>query len=145
MSKSASGFSLLELMIVMVILGLLAAVLVPKIMDRPSEARVTKAVADMRALETALRFYKLDNGRYPTTEQGLDALIHEPDEPPTPNNWRTGGYLEASSTPKDPWGSEYRYRSPGEDDRDYEITSLGADSEEGGEGYDKDINSWERN
>lgn len=143
MSKSTSGFSLLELMIVMVILGLLAAVLVPKIMDRPSEARVTKAVADMRAMETALRFYKLDNGRYPTTDQGLMALIEEPDEPPTPKNYRKGGYLEASSVPTDPWGMEYIYRSPGDDDRDYEIISLGADSEEGGEDYDQDINSWE--
>jgi general secretion pathway protein G len=139
----SSGFSLIELMVVMVILGLLAAALVPRIMDRPDEARVTKAKTDIRALQTALRFYKLDNGRYPTTEQGLEALVEEPDIPPEPRNYRRGGYLEAENIPADPWGNDYIYRAPGENDRDYEIISLGADGEEGGEEYDSDIHSWE--
>lgn len=141
--KHNSGFSLIELMVVMVILGLLAAALVPRIMDRPEEARVTKAKADIRALQTALRFYKLDNGKYPTTEQGLRALVDEPEIPPEPHNYRQGGYLEAESIPADPWGGAYIYRSPGDNERDYEIISLGADGEEGGEGFDADITSWE--
>jgi general secretion pathway protein G len=138
-----SGFSLIELMVVMVILGLLAAMLVPRIMDRPEEARVTKAKTDMRALQTALRFYKLDNGRYPTTEQGLEALVEKPTRPPEPRDYRKGGYLESETIPEDPWGNEYIYRSPGEDERDYEIISRGADGEEGGEDFDADIKSWE--
>jgi general secretion pathway protein G len=140
---NSAGFSLIELMVVMVILGLLAATLVPRIMDRPAEARVTKAKADIRALQTALRFYKLDNGRYPTTEQGLEALVEKPDLPPDPNNYRKGGYLEAESIPEDPWGNDYIYRSPGEEDREYEIISRGADGEEGGEEFDADISNWE--
>lgn len=137
------GFSLIELMIVVVILGLLAGVLVPRIMDRPDEARVTTAKTDISTLEQALRLYYLDNGNYPTTEQGLEALINKPDSEPVPNNWRSGGYLEASSVPKDPWGNEYIYRSPGDEGRDYEIISLGADGEEGGSGFDSEIRSWE--
>ncbi len=138
-----SGFSLIELMIVVVILGLLAGLLVPRIMDRPEEARVTKAKTDIRTIESALRFYRLDNGFYPSTEQGLQALIREPESSPVPRNWSQGGYLEASSVPKDPWGHEYIYRSPGEGDRDYEIISLGADGQEGGTGYNQEIRSWE--
>lgn len=137
------GFSLIELMIVVVILGLLATLLVPRIMDRPEEARVSKAMMDIRTLESALRLYRLDNGAYPTTEQGLAALIRAPETGPAPRNYRTGGYLEGSSAPKDPWGNEYRYRSPGEQQRDYEIISLGADGKEGGTGFDQDLKSWE--
>ncbi len=137
------GFSLIELMIVVVILGLLATLLVPRIMDRPEEARVSKAMMDIRTLESALRLYRLDNGAYPTTEQGLAALIRTPETGPAPRNYRTGGYLEGSSVPKDPWGNEYRYRSPGEQQRDYEIISLGADGKEGGAGFDQDLKSWE--
>ncbi|WP_291319818.1 type II secretion system major pseudopilin GspG [Desulfonatronospira sp.] len=139
------GFSLIELMIVVVILGLLAGVLVPRIMDRPDEARVTAAKTDIRTLEQALRLYYLDNGRYPTTEQGLEALINRPESDPVPRNWRSRGYLEASSAPRDPWGNEYIYRSPGDQGRDYEIISLGADGEEGGTGFDSEIRSWEIN
>ncbi|SDK54594.1 general secretion pathway protein G [Maridesulfovibrio ferrireducens] len=141
--KSQRGFSLIELMIVIVILGLLASMLVPKIMDRPNEARVTKAKMDMKALDSALKLYKLDTGRYPSTEQGLMALITKPDTRPIPRNYRKGGYLDSTTAPVDPWGYEYIYRSPGEDDRDYEIISLGADGMEGGEDFDADINSWE--
>lgn len=135
------GFSLIEIMIVIVILGMLAAVLVPRIMDRPDEARVTKAQMDIRVLEAAVRYYKLDNTRYPTTEQGLEALVAEPTAPPPPKNWRQGGYLEASEAPKDPWGNDYVYRSPGEE-HDFIIISYGADGEEGGEGFDADITNW---
>ncbi|OEU70962.1 MAG: type II secretion system protein GspG [Desulfovibrio sp. S3730MH75] len=141
--KAQRGFSLIELMIVIVILGLLASMLVPKIMDRPNEARVTKAQMDMKALGSALKLYKLDTGRYPSTEQGLNALIKKPDTRPVPRNYRKGGYLDSTVAPVDPWGYEYIYRSPGEDDRSYEIISLGADGMEGGEDYDADINSWE--
>ncbi|WP_291321888.1 type II secretion system major pseudopilin GspG [Desulfonatronospira sp.] len=138
-----AGFSLIEIMVVMVILGLLAGLLVPRIMDRPDEAKFTKAQMDIRTIESALRFYRLDNGRYPTTNQGLQALIQRPDSGPTPANWRTGGYLEASSLPRDPWGNDYIYRSPGADGRDYEVISLGADGQEGGTGHNREIRSWE--
>ncbi|HAS88096.1 MAG TPA: type II secretion system protein GspG [Desulfovibrio sp.] len=141
--KGQRGFSLIELMIVIVILGLLASMLVPKIMDRPNEARVTKAKMDMKALDSALKLYKLDTGRYPTTEQGLQALITKPDTRPVPRNYRKGGYLDSTAAPVDPWGYDYIYRSPGEEDRPYELISLGADGMEGGEDYDADIKSWE--
>lgn len=137
------GFSLIELMIVVVILGLLATLLVPRIMDRPEEARVSKAMMDIRTLESTLRLYRLDNGMYPTTEQGLTALVRRPETGPTPRNYRSGGYLEGASVPRDPWGNEYLYRSPGEQQRDYEIISLGADGKEGGAGFAKDLKSWE--
>ncbi|WP_045220583.1 type II secretion system major pseudopilin GspG [Desulfonatronum thioautotrophicum] len=143
--RHQSGFSLIELMIVVVILGLMATLLVPRIMDRPDEARVTKAKMDIRTLESALRLYRLDNGVYPTTEQGLAALIRRPEIAPLPRNFRDGGYLESSTVPRDPWGNEYRYRSPGQQGREYEITSLGADGKEGGTGFAQDINSWELN
>lgn len=143
LKKGQRGFSLIELMIVIVILGLLASMLVPKIMDRPNEARVTKAKMDMKALDSALKLYKLDTGRYPTTEQGLQALITKPDTRPVPRNYRKGGYLDSAAAPVDPWGYDYIYRSPGEEDRPYELISLGADGMEGGEDYDADIKSWE--
>ncbi|MFW6388281.1 MAG: type II secretion system major pseudopilin GspG [Desulfohalobiaceae bacterium] len=139
----AQGFSLIELMIVVVILGLLAGMLVPRIMDRPQEAKVTKAKTDIRTLKSGLRFYHLDNGFYPTTRQGLQALIQKPETKPQPENWRSGGYLETSSLPRDPWGNKYIYRCPGEAGRDYEIISYGADGQEGGTGFDQDIKSWE--
>jgi len=143
MSKQ-SGFSLIELMIVIVILGLLATMLVPKIMDRPDEARVTKARLDIQAIEMALNMYRLDNGFYPTTEQGLLALVEKPGGNPEPRHYSSGGYLEGTGAPKDPWGNEYIYRCPGNENRRYDIISLGADGEEGGEGVNQDIRSWEK-
>ncbi|WP_421903754.1 type II secretion system major pseudopilin GspG [Maridesulfovibrio sp.] len=143
LKKGQRGFSLIELMIVIVILGLLASMLVPKIMDRPNEARVTKAKMDMKALDSALKLYKLDTGRYPSTEQGLQALITKPETRPVPRNYRKGGYLDSATAPVDPWGYDYIYRSPGEEGRPYELISLGADGMEGGEDYDADIKSWE--
>jgi general secretion pathway protein G len=140
---ASGGFSLIELMIVIVILGLMATMLIPRIMDRPDEARATVAATDIKAIESALKFYRLDNGFYPSTEQGLEALVTKPSGRPEPRNYKTGGYLEGDTAPLDPWGNAYLYRSPGQSGRDYEIISLGADFQEGGEDAAKDIKSWE--
>lgn len=141
-SQGAKGFSLIELMIVLVILGILSTVLVLNIGDAPDQARVTKAKTDIATIESALMLYKIQNGRYPTTEQGLQALIERPTTKPIPQNYPQGGYLQQESVPKDPWNNPYIYRSPG-DGRPYEIISYGADSVEGGEAYDADLKSWE--
>lgn len=135
-----SGFTLIEVLVVVVILGILAAVIVPRIMGRPEEARRTKAAVDIRSIETALSLYKIDNGIYPSTEQGLAALVEKPAVGEIPGNWREGGYLD--KIPKDPWGNEYAYLSPGAHG-DYDLSSYGADGEQGGEGRYADINSWE--
>lgn len=137
------GFTIIEVLVVIVILGLLATFMVPKIMGKPDEARVAKAKNDILAIESALKMYKLDNGYYPTTEQGLESLIVAPSIEPVPRNYRRGGYLDTSKKPLDPWEREYIYRSPGESDRDYEIISLGADGVEGGEEFNTDIKSYE--
>ncbi len=134
------GFTLIELMVVIVILGILALYVAPKIMGRPDEARQVKAKMDISAIETALKLYKLDNGVYPTTEQGLQALVQRPDSSPVPRNWRKGGYLEKGKVPKDPWGNPYVYLSPGVSS-DYDIICYGADGLPGGEGADRDITS----
>jgi len=139
--QSRKGFTLIELMIVVVILGLLATLLIPRIMDRPEEARRMKAKADIKTIESALKLYKLDSGIYPTTEQGLEALLKKPDIPPIPRRWKDGGYLEARSVPKDPWDNLYVYTSPGPEGRDFEILSYGADGEPGGTGKNADITS----
>lgn len=138
-----AGFTLIELMVVLVILGLLATFIGPKIMSAPDKARVTKAITDIRTLEGALKTYKLDSGMYPTTDQGLAALVVKPETDPVPNGWQPGGYLEATEVPKDPWGNDYIYRSPTEvEGRDYEIITFGADGKEGGENYNADIASF---
>ncbi|WP_034765425.1 type II secretion system major pseudopilin GspG [Chrysiogenes arsenatis] len=137
--KFSKGFTLIEIMVVVIILGVLATFVVPKILDRPDQARVTKAQADIKAIEAALKLYRLDNGFYPTTEQGLVALVRKPEISPLPRNWKSGGYLDRREEPKDPWGNPFAYRSPAEDGRDYEITSYGADGELGGEGVNADI------
>lgn len=138
-----SGFTLIEIMVVLVILGLLASLLGPQILGRVDDARITKAKNDIGAIETALKMYKLDTGVYPTTEQGLNALIEMPETDPVPTGWKTGGYIEATSI-KDPWNNDYIYRSPTDDeDRDYEIISLGADGKEGGEDENADIKNYE--
>jgi len=138
-----SGFTLIELLVVIVILGILATFLAPKIMQKPDEARVVKAKNDIMALETALKMYKMDSGMYPTTMQGLKALIKKPTTPPIPKHYRDGGYLDSNHMPEDPWGNLYIYRSPGEDGRPFEIISLGADGKEDGTGVNADIKSWE--
>jgi general secretion pathway protein G len=136
------GFTLIELMVVIVILSILAVYVAPKIMGRPDQAKQVKATVDIQSIETALRLYRLDNGFYPTTEQGLEALVAAPATGRIPKNWREGGYLERGRVPKDPWGNEYVYLSPGVHG-EYDIISYGADGSPGGEGYDADINSWE--
>jgi len=139
---SFQGFTLIEIMVVIVILGILAGLIVPRIMGRPEEAKQLKAEIQIESLETALKLYKLDNGMYPTTEQGLTALVDAPDTEPIPKNFRNGGYLEKGKVPKDPWGNEFVYLSPGVHN-DYDIISFGADGAQGGEDKNRDINSWE--
>jgi general secretion pathway protein G len=140
--RSDHGFTLIELMVVIVILGILAGLIIPRIMGRPDEARRAKARIQIEGIETALKMYKLDNGSYPKTEQGLKALVEVPMTAPLPKNWRQGGYLEKGQVPKDPWGNNYIYVSPGAHG-EYDLSSYGADGEPGGEGANKDINSWE--
>ncbi len=136
------GFTLIELMVVIIILGVLAGLIIPRIMGRPEEAKQVKAKMQIASLETALKLYKLDNGSYPETEQGLEALIEQPETGTIPKKWRKGGYLEKGKLPKDPWGNNFVYLSPGVHD-DYDIISYGADGVPGGEDKNKDINSWE--
>ncbi len=137
-----SGFTLIEVMVVLVILGILAGLIIPRIMERPEEARRMKAEMQIKAMETALRMYKLDNGFYPTTEQGLEALVSPPSSGRRPTAWRQGGYLEKGRVPLDPWKNPYVYISPGRHG-DFDLMSYGADGEPGGEGKDADINNWE--
>lgn len=136
------GFTLIELMVVIVILGILAMYIAPKIMGRPDEARQVKAKVDIASLETALKLYKLDNGIYPTTEQGLQALVSPPQTDPIPRNWKKGGYLEKGKVPKDPWGNVFVYLCPGAKG-EYDIISYGADSAPGGADSNRDIHSWD--
>ena len=136
------GFSFLELMVVVVILGILATYIAPRFMGRAEDAKAVKAKVDIAALETSLKLYKLDNSNYPTTEQGILALIEKPSTEPAPMNWKEKGYLAKARIPKDPWGREYLYLCPGVHD-DYDIISYGADGAPGGDGKNKDINSWE--
>lgn len=136
------GFTLIELMVVIVILGILAGLIVPRIMGRPEQAKQLKARMQIESISTALKLYKLDNGMYPTTEQGLQALVEQSTSGNAPKNWRKGGYLEKGKVPKDPWGNEFIYLSPGIHD-DFDIIAYGADGAAGGEDKDADINSWE--
>lgn len=137
-----SGFTLIELMVVILILGLLAGIVMPKLIGRAEQAKRTDALVQIRNFESALELFHLDNGFYPSTEQGLEALVVKPSTGRIPNNWRGGGYLERGKIPKDPWGNAYIYISPGVHNPDYDIKSLGADGAEGGEGNDADIDSW---
>ncbi|MBW2252090.1 MAG: type II secretion system major pseudopilin GspG [Deltaproteobacteria bacterium] len=140
--KTTHGFTLIELMVVIVILGILVSFIAPRLMGRPDEAKQVKARIQMESLETAIKLYKLDSGIYPTTEQGLQALVEQPQTGTLPKKWRKGGYLEKGKVPKDPWGNEFIYLSPGAHG-DYDIIAYGADGVPGGEEFDKDINSWE--
>lgn len=133
------GFTLLEIMVVVVIIGILAVLVVPKIISRPDEARVIAAKQDIASLMQALKLYRLDNQRYPVSEQGLQALATRPTTAPIPSNWKVGGYLER--LPNDPWGNPYQYLSPGLHG-EVDIFSFGADGAPGGEGNDADIGSW---
>ena len=140
--RNKRGFTLIELMVVIIILGILAMWVAPKIMSRPGEAKQVKAKLDIQNLETALKLYKLDNGNYPSTEQGLQALVEKPESGIIPKKWKDGGYLEKGKVPNDPWGNDFVYLSPGLKS-DFDIISYGADGVPGGESEDKDINNWE--
>jgi general secretion pathway protein G len=133
------GFTLIEIMVVVVIIGILAAIIAPNILGRADEARVTAAKQGIRTIDSALKLYRLDNFQYPTTDQGLEALVEPPTSPPEPRNWKDGGYLER--LPEDPWGNEYVYLSPGERG-EFDLYSLGADGQPGGEGLAADIGNW---
>ncbi len=140
--RKEAGFTLIELLVVLVIIGILAGYIGPKIMGHPEEAKRTKAALQIQGIETALKMYKLDNGMYPTTEQGLQALVEPPSTGKLPPKWRNGGYLEKGKVPKDPWSEEFIYLSPGVHG-DFDLSSYAGDAEAGGEGDAKDINSWE--
>ncbi len=133
------GFTLIEVMVVVVIIGILAGLIAPKILGRQQDAMIVKARADIRALESALGMYKLDNFSYPSTDQGLEALIQKPGGTPAPRNWRSGGYVDR--LPKDPWGNLYQYMSPGTH-AEIDIFSLGADGQLGGTEVNADIGNW---
>lgn len=137
--QNQAGFTLIEVMVVLAILGLIASMVVPNIMGSATKARVSKAVSDITKLEQMLDMYKLDNARYPTTEQGLEALVEMPTDDPEPRNYPADGYMKRLES--DPWGNDYLYLSPGENGT-IDIYSLGADGEEGGEGENADIGNW---
>lgn len=137
-----AGFTLLEIMVVVVILGILAALVAPQIMGRVDDANILKAKQDIRALETALNLFRLDNFKYPSTEQGLQALVAQPADS-TIRNWKKGGYVDHAR--KDPWGYEYHYIYPGSHGKEYDLFTLGADNQEGGDGTNADIGNWDVN
>lgn len=134
------GFTLIEIMVVVVILGILAALVVPQVMNRPDQAKVTVAKGDIKAIGAALDMYKLDNYSYPSTQQGLEALVKKPGGNPQPKNWNRDGYLKR--VPKDPWGNEYQYLSPGTQGP-YDLYSYGADGKQGGSELNADIGNWD--
>ncbi|RYZ85601.1 MAG: type II secretion system protein GspG [Moraxellaceae bacterium] len=136
-----SGFTLIEIMVVVIIIGLLASVAVPTVLDRMEQARTQKAKADFKSLQTALKLYRIDNFTYPTSDQGLDALVHKPSLAPVPRNWKNGGYLDQMQM--DPWDRPYLYMSPGEG-HDYDIYTLGADGVSGGDGPNTDLSIWDQ-
>jgi len=139
--RGSRGFTLIELMVVIVILGILAGLIIPRIMGRPDEARQAKARIMIEGIETALKLYRLDNGFYPSTEQGLKALVEASTIQPLPRNWREGGYLEKGKVPKDPWGNDFAYQCPGTYG-EFDLLSYGADGQPGGDGKNKDITNW---
>jgi general secretion pathway protein G len=132
------GFTLIELMVVIVILGLLATIIMPKILDRPEQARRLKAKVQIKNFQSALALFKTDTGRFPTTSQNLEALVNDPGL----KGWKQGGYIEGGKIPSDPWGNPYIYLCPGVHGEEYEIESYGKDGEDGGSGDDADIESW---
>lgn len=139
-TRRQAGFSLIEILVVLVIMGLLISIIAPNVLGRADEARVQKVFADFSAIETALRMYRLDNYSYPSSEQGLNALVERPTLAPVPANWRSEGYLE--SLPVDPWGNPYLYLSPGQNGQ-YDIFTYGADGTRGGDGQNTDYGNWQ--
>ena len=138
--RRARGFTLIEIMVVVVIMGVLAALVVPKLLNRTGEAKVAAAKVDIASIVQSLKLYKLDNQRYPSTEQGLKALMEKPTTGPAANGWKAGGYLE--KMPKDPWGNPYQYLAPGVRG-EIDVFSFGADGQAGGTGDDADIGNWD--
>ncbi|EIK55049.1 general secretion pathway protein G [Stutzerimonas stutzeri TS44] len=138
--RTQGGFTLIEIMVVVVILGILAALVVPQVMSRPEQAKVTVAKGDIKAVAAALDMYKLDNFAYPSTQQGLEALVSKPTGNPQPKNWNRDGYLKR--LPKDPWGNDYQYLSPGTRGQ-FDLYSFGADGKPGGSDLNADIGSWD--
>lgn len=142
MKTAQQGFTLIEIMVVMVIISVLIGLVAPNILGRVDEARVTAARADLATLQQALEMYKLDNHRYPSTDQGLQALVQKPTGSPEPKKWNLAGYLKKGKIPLDPWGEQYQYLSPGSTGA-FDVYSFGADAREGGEGFDADVGSWD--
>lgn len=138
-NRRQRGFTLIEIMVVVIIIGLLAALIAPNVIGRVDDAQITRAQADIGQIESALKLYRLDNFTYPTTEQGLQALVTQPNDPNI-KNWKTGGYLPR--VPKDPWGNPYLYLNPG-NNSEIDVYTLGADGKPGGEGTAADIGNWE--
>jgi general secretion pathway protein G len=138
-NRSQLGFTLIEVMVVIAIIGIMATLIVPQIMSKPDEARVIAAKQDINSIVQALKLYRLDNGRYPTTEQGLSALVAKPTTEPIPQNWKPNGYVDR--LPKDPWGFAYQYSHPGTRG-EIDVFSLGADNKTGGTGFDADLGNW---
>jgi general secretion pathway protein G len=140
-SRRSAGFTLIEIMVVVVILGILAALVAPNVIRRIDDAQIAKVKHDISALETALNLFRMDNFKYPTTDQGLQALVQQPNDP-TIRNWKSGGYVTNASMLKDPWGNTYNYVNPGTHGQEYDLFTLGADNQEGGEGTNADIGNW---
>jgi general secretion pathway protein G len=138
--QRSGGFTLIEIMVVVVILGILAAIVAPNVMRRIDDAQLTKVSSDLRTIETAMNLYRMDNFRYPTTEQGIKALYEKPNDSSV-RNWKQGGYLDSTAR-KDPWGNDYRYVYPGTHGKEFDLFTYGADNQEGGEGLDADIGNW---
>ena len=142
-SRSQQGFTLIEVMVVVVIMGILAAIVVPKIMSRPDQAKVVKAKQDVLAIQSALDLYKLDNGFYPSTDQGLKALVSKPSSPPVPMNWKPGGYLK--QVPMDPWNHPYHYLNPGVHNQGgVDVFTYGANNQQGGTGVNATVGNWSK-
>jgi len=139
-TSTQRGFTLIEIMVVVVIIGVLGAIVVPQFMSRPDQAKVTAAHTDIQAISTALEMYRLDTFNYPSTQQGLEALVTRPAGTPLARNWNPQGYLK--SLPVDPWGTPYRYLNPGSHSAGYDLFSFGADGVQGGEGFATDIGNW---